>query len=112
MWQRAVTIHRGLPVPKRERMGSNVRLIDADTLIKEFERYMLDPKELRDAIYTINYTPTVDAVPVIRCRECKWWSNEKSFPRGQECRRFIGFSYIWHSNADDFCSLAERREDG
>lgn len=36
-----------------------MRLIDADALIEEFERYMWDQKELHDAVATINEAPTV-----------------------------------------------------
>ena len=81
-----------------------MRLIDADTLIKEFERYMLDPKELRDAIYTINYTPTVEAVPVIRCKDCRYHLDGMN-----TCLKYAPQVVMMDDN--DFCSWAERRED-
>lgn len=61
-----------------------MRLIDADTLIKELESNSWDidewelPHEQVSAglmanaydLETVKKMPTVDAVPVIRCREC------------------------------------------
>jgi len=48
-------------------------------------------------------------IPIIRCKNCKWWRQSGKFPRGQYCTRFIAVDYVWHSHAEDFCSLAERR---
>ena len=45
----------------------------------------------------IENAPTVDAVPVVRCKECKYWD------RG-DCYR------LELSRPDDFCSYGERRE--
>lgn len=56
-------------------MASGKRLIDADALIKEAcaegAYGYVDAKQIADA-------PTVDAVEVIRCRECKYhyWEQE------------------------------------
>jgi hypothetical protein len=46
-----------------------MRLIDADALINEAETggWDIDLKELR---MTLEYVPTVDAIPVVRCKEC------------------------------------------
>ena len=45
--------------------------------------------------------PAVDAVEVVRCKDCKWHTDNF-------CNNFnvIGFGN------DDFCSLGERKEDG
>ena len=63
-----------------------MRLIDADVLIEEFKKWL--PKEgsewLRcgipplenlsvSAILTIEEQPTVEAVPVVRCKNCTHW---------------------------------------
>lgn len=44
---------------------------------------------------------------LIRCRNCKFWSINRNFPRGEYCTRFQGSDFIWHSRPEDFCSLAE-----
>lgn len=53
-----------------------------------------------DAATKIKEAPTVDAVPVIRCKDCRWniWAR---------CTRF---EYTPVTN-DDYCSKGERRED-
>ena len=46
-------------------------------------------------------TLSTDWVLVVRCKNCKWWQN--------------GHCLSWeynHSDADDYCSFGERREDG
>ena len=48
----------------------------------------------------INAEPTVDAVPVIRCKDCLWHY-------GTICRR--NNTMFW--NDDGFCSYAERKND-
>lgn len=74
-----------------------MRLIDADALIKE-----LDENEDVGGWYLakadIEAAPTVDAVPVVRCRECVHFDN-----RFHECRRTM-----WSCKDDDFCSYGER----
>lgn len=46
------------------------------------------------------YEPTVYAVEVVRCKDCKW-------KEGSECVRFADIRPF----PDDFCSRAERREE-
>lgn len=53
----------------------------------------------------VNTLPPVDAVQVVRCKECKWWHDWNG-----EC---YGNSNMWYGvglKADDFCSLGERRK--
>ena len=44
-----------------------MRLIDADAFLERMSR----TDRFFGVVYDINDAPTVDAVPVIRCRECK-----------------------------------------
>ena len=58
------------------------RLIDADSLIGELHNTYLYDSEARSAIYEkIGEQPTIDAVPVVRCIECKYASF--SFHQGE-----------------------------
>ena len=86
-----------------------MRLIDADKLKKHYAWWEDDKQKLFDEI--VDQQPTVDAVPVIHCKDCRYWEQSGKFPRGQHCTRFIAVDYVWHSLAEDFCSLAERRKD-
>lgn len=93
-----------------------MRLIDADALMEQHvwlcggwvgdshaEGYMdaLDKVE-----ETIKSAPTIDAVPVVRCADCKCWT-EWSNGTGS-CSRFA-LDWIG-TDADDFCSFAERKD--
>ena len=69
-----------------------MRLIDADALLNDisdlkkspwFHENYFDHKNIRkEAIeiveqLCIDKAPTIDAVPVIRCRDCRWWDKER-----------------------------------
>ena len=50
-------------------MANEKRLIDANALIAEYDRVHIgEPGKARKLMEN---APTVDAVPVVRCRECK-----------------------------------------
>ena len=75
-----------------------MRPIDADALMDEANSDgaygYVDAKQISES-------PTVDAVPVVRCRECKY--NNK-----YECP--MRLSLLWTEDAD-YCSYGERKED-
>ena len=88
----------------REKQSSEKRLIDANALIKEANADgaygYVDAKQIADA-------PTVDAVPVVRCRDCE------HFKIGEDnvyyCRRYkLGRGIFMRKN--DFCSYGERND--
>ena len=80
-----------------------MRLIDADALKdKQFGAFgWLAGKDLTAA-------PTIDAVPVVRCRECKYRGTDdcifhiKGEPADEELLRKLD---------NDFCSYGERKGD-
>ena len=50
-------------------MANEKRLIDANALISEYDRVHIgEPGKARKLMEN---APTVDAVPVVRCRDCK-----------------------------------------
>ena len=56
-------------------------------------------------IELIEAAPAVDAVEVVRCKDCKWF--KKGQPFRHECKKVgHGMNYI---EPDDFCSYGERR---
>lgn len=73
-----------------------MRLIDADELLTAFPG---DEPTLTTSCVrmTIRRMPTIDAVPVVRCKDCKW--HEDNF-----CTNFNVFGF----GQDDYCSLGER----
>lgn len=86
------------------------RLIDANKLVLRFE-YGIQADGLlfvpfRDMKKSVNKAPTVDAVPVVRCKDCKRWQRHSDVNRDYGgCRR-----YSSTMRYDDFCSYGERRE--
>ena len=52
--------------------------------------------------------PTVDAVEVVRCKDCKWF--KKGTPFRHECNNICaGMFYV---RQEDFCSYGERKDNG
>ena len=82
-----------------------MRLIDADAL----EYHIVENPMVRyEFIHKteINNAPTIDAVPVVRCKDCKCWT-EWANGTGS-CSRFA-LDWIG-TDADDFCSMGERKD--
>lgn len=81
-----------------------MRLIDADAL--KIELALLHGGDYK-AIHYLNHAPTVDAVPVIRCREC---SNLQGAYLGDShawiCTKLR--RQVWEHN---YCCWAERKEE-
>ena len=77
-----------------------MRLIDADALIKTLGIGDL-PIRLTYEIYN---APTVDAVPVVRCKDCKYY---------EEQDETIGTCLLTESGAhvNGYCSWAEIKDD-
>ena len=59
-----------------------------------------------DVFKAINVQSTVDAVPVVRCKDCKHYQAQDP-TRPTTCA--VGLE---DNCADDYCSRGERREDG
>ena len=53
--------------------------------------------------------PTVDAVPVVRCRDCKHWDSETWFCDNHSTFGHHGLDWNMFSE-DDFCSYGERKD--
>lgn len=83
-----------------------MRLIDAHKLLDDIETNK-DTVDIVDIVENIITSPTVDAVPVIRCKDCRFYSNFLGAnPHYHLCERFDAYR-----KADEFCSRAERKEE-
>ena len=81
------------------------RLIDANEIIKfDHQHYDYMSDEFYVLVRDIENAPTVDAVEVVRCKDCKW---SVSLDGILGCR-WHGF---YETGSDWFCADAERRED-
>ena len=88
-----------------------MRLIDADLLSEAIHENVSalyeDAVFAKDDCLTEVYAaPTVDAVPVVRCRECKYRFKNNGHSK-DGCP--IIDANIWMDD-DDFCSHGERKE--
>ena len=86
------------------------RLIDADALLEEHcdECSLAQREGCKDdpvcasAMWIVE-APTVDALEVVRCKDCKFL-HDKGY-----CTLVTGLTRIKH---DDYCSRGERKKDG
>lgn len=78
-----------------------MRLIDADTLKKRIKESTADKSVKVLAEVLVNTAPTVDAVPVVRCKDCKHHNK----PGLGWCE-----VHLDRENLDDFCSYGKRKE--
>ena len=88
------------------------RLIDADNLDFTFDRRCFsegDEQYVRgvdDAIGVVNNAPTISAVPVVRCRECRhrYTMNCSMYYECSQC----GGQWDWTTD-DGFCDRGQRK---
>lgn len=99
-----------------------MRLIDADLLSEAIHDNVPAPYDdaswaKENCLYEIDMAQTVDAVPVVRCRECKHFRhygktslfiNGKNIKAGW-CQRRISYDEEYRMTANDFCSYGERK---
>lgn len=118
-----------------------MRLIDADVMIADLEHDVeLDANALdndlvvvgreeivqfdkdckENAIDLLRYAPTIDAVEVVRCKDCKHRpsgtgvNHDLEFPHNDyKCPcRCEDYWYSWKPADDWYCANGERRADG
>lgn len=92
-------------------MANEKRLIDPNALESKMcglcDEFGTDHLFVDAIVYEIGNAPIVDAVEVVRCKDCKHFDPEKALrPGGIWC----GY---WGTDPDpdDFCSYGERRTD-
>ena len=97
-----------------------MRLIDADTLKEKWtiaspEPYSTDTAEVLD---NIEAAPTISAVPVVRCRECKHyhsdtgWCDQLSYFQtsdGEPCSPAESMDWKMFQE-NDYCSMGQRKK--
>ena len=84
-----------------------MRLIDADEEAKWASEHILDAKDRYGIIDFLRDCSTVDAIPVVRCKDCQKWKRNVGLtdsPNGH-C-----FEHDIDTNGRDFCSYGERKD--
>ena len=90
-----------------------MRLIDADmadvVIIYDKSNELTQVSAIREYIERqrafLDKFPTIDAVPVVRCRECKHCD-----PENYHCDHPMGTAAPLRRKPDDFCSYGDRKE--
>ena len=63
-----------------------MRLIDADALTEDILKSFAKSDRARDMVKHIQFAPTIDAVPVVRCKDCKSFKEyTPEFKQSAEC---------------------------
>ena len=87
----------------REKQSSEKRLIDADAFLEKMKR----TSRYFDVVFDVEEMPTIDAVEVVRCRECVgrpfWEEDHNGVP-------VCLLSGLYVRSEDDFCSYGERKD--
>ena len=88
-----------------------MRLIDADALYRKvkmetnpYGKPTIDYDSGVKVLEWIDKAPTIDAVPVVRCKDCKWLYDEMD---DYCCRSHRGLVRICENS---FCSYGERKD--
>ena len=91
-------------------------LIDRDALIEKLESDREHFERIKDTVFAIatigmindiKKAPTIDAVEVVRCKDCKKWGYSAGL-----CRHWSKLYGSVLTRASDFCSYGERKENG
>lgn len=92
---------------------SEMRLIDANALpnfkckVTATVGDRKDPTEMRFVFWQdVEKAPTIDAVPVVRCRNCRLWRRTEE--HYGKCPFLIGENQ--YTSEDGFCNLAEKMD--
>lgn len=94
-----------------------IRAVDMKTAFREW----FENEDFRTINQMIDDVPTVDAVEVVRCKDCKYskWDDtiyQKTIEGETNDTTLYCCFYRWNHNewnkGDHFCSYGERRTDG
>lgn len=91
------------------------RPIDADALVELCDKMAdLESGGVAEFVWkqfraTVIWQPTIDAVPVVRCKDCiYWWESHRICKRNKDKNHHCA---CMDCDADFFCKNAERRTD-
>lgn len=91
-----------------------MRLIDADSLVSSLNNGRLKEQTGRAvpfnagvafALTMVEYAPTIDAVTVVRCKDCRWWTKQEKSIQGRCALNGTYPTGGW------YCANGERKDD-
>ena len=84
-----------------------MRLIDADALSEALAKLGDEiGEDMADSIFYTNKAPTIEAVPVVYCRDCTHRAKDKTMKNVGTC---LGRVDPWKMHREGYCSEAEKR---
>lgn len=86
-----------------------MRLIDADDMV---ERYVKNRSiyDTADLLEMLGYMPTIDATPIVRCKDCKYLIRPLNLCGNDGCQApFHTFRPIPFSIEEHWCRFGEQR---
>ena len=89
------------------------RLIDADAAKLTANDYVMFRCQLGglvDVVEFLNDMPTVDAVPVVRCKDCKHYKPQKKSAHWEHRANYCNRVVTIKMQPDDFCSYGKRKD--
>lgn len=87
-----------------------MRLIDADALDTRERGNNSQRTMWMEIKNLIDSAPTVDAVPVVRCKDCLYSYKVDSREPKYDCRHICRWGCNQWLGSDDFCSYGERKK--
>ena len=102
-----------------------MRLIDADALVSALNNGRLKEQTGRAvpfnagvafALTMVEYAQTIDAVPVVRCKDCRWWDKTDNGFGYCHAEKHCHISAHWEISifrtyrGDHFCADGERKD--
>ena len=80
---------------------------DGFTVHDILNKHLDDGHKILELLTAFADADGVDAVEVIRCKDCYWYIESEVF-KGKDCTHFSGLT---SPSPDDYCSYAERKEE-
>lgn len=93
-----------------------MRLIDADWVLEHTKSYEPSDEDwvvtggtaIRLIYNAIDNAPTVDAIPIIRCKDCSYFHPYPFEPEYGSCKYHLGPDLQWEEKKEtDYCSDAK-----
>lgn len=82
-----------------------MRLIDLDSDYIQEGVWRYGFKTRQDIVDWLNRTPTIDAVPIIRCKDCAYFHPYPFEPTYGSCKYHFGSDLQWEEKKEtDYCS--------
>ena len=87
------------------------RLIDVDEAVINFGFEWDDiPPTREEFVYFLKKQPTINAVPVVRCKDCKYYKPQKKSAHWENRTNYCNRVVTIKAQPDDFCSYGERKD--